>query len=152
MLGETRYATRGDIHVAYQVTGQGPLDLVLVSVWFSHLEARWEIPGFAHMLDRLGAFSRVIAFDKYGIGLSDPAPPGAPPQLEDWMDDVRVVMDAVEVEQAVLMGAADGGMMAALFAATYPQRVSSLILANSSAGSPWPPISHTGFQRALRRR
>jgi len=133
VLGETRYATRGDIHIAYQVTGEGPLDLVLVSVWFSHLEARWEIPGFAHMLDRLGAFSRVIAFDKYGIGLSDPAPPGAPPPLEEWMDDVRAVMDAVKVERAVLMGAADGGMMAALFAATYPQRVSSLILANSSA-------------------
>jgi class 3 adenylate cyclase len=133
VLGETRYATRGDIHIAYQVTGQGPIDLVLVSVWFSHLEARWEIPGFAHMLDRLGAFSRVIAFDKYGIGLSDPAPPGAPPPIEDWMDDVRAVMDAVEVEQAVLLGAADGGMMAALFAATHPRRVSSLILANSSA-------------------
>jgi len=85
------------------------------------------------MLDRLGSFSRVIAFDKYGIGLSDPAPPGAPPPIEDWMDDVRAVMDAVEVEQAVLLGAADGGMMAALFAATHPQRVSSLILANSSA-------------------
>ena len=133
VLGETRYATRGDIHIAYQVTGRGPIDLVLVSVWFSHLEARWEIPGFAHMLDRLGAFSRVIAFDKYGIGLSDPAPPGAPPPIEDWMDDVRAVMDAVEVEQAVLLGAADGGMMAALFAATHPRRVSSLILANSSA-------------------
>jgi class 3 adenylate cyclase len=133
VLGETRYATRGDIHIAYQVTGRGPIDLVMVSVWFSHLEARWEIPGFAHMLDRLGAFSRVIAFDKYGIGLSDPAPPGAPPPIEDWMDDVRAVMDAVEVEQAVLLGAADGGMMAALFAATHPRRVSSLILANSSA-------------------
>ncbi len=133
MLGETRYATRGDIHIAYQVTGHGPLDLVLVSVWFSHLEARWEIPGFARLLDRLGAFSRVISFDKYGIGLSDPAPPGAPPPIEDWMDDVRAVMDAVGIEQAVLMGAADGGMMAALFAATHPQRVSSLILANSSA-------------------
>ena len=133
MLPETRYTTRGDIHIAYQVTGQGPLDLVLVSVWFSHLEARWEIPGFAHMLHRLGAFSRVIAFDKYGIGLSDPALPGAPPPLEEWMDDVRAVMDAVEVEKAALLGAADGGMMAALFAATYPQRVSSLILANTSA-------------------
>lgn len=133
MVPETRYATRGEIHVAYQVTGHGPLDLVLVSVWFSHLEARWEIAGFAHMLDRLGDFSRVIAFDKYGIGLSDPAPPGAPPPIEDWMDDVRAVMDAVGVEQAALFGAADGGMMAALFAATYPQRVSSLILANTGA-------------------
>ncbi len=133
MQGETRYATRGDIHVAYQVTGDGPIDLVIVSVWFSHLEARWEIPGFAHMLDRLGAFARVIAFDKYGIGMSDPTPPGAPPPLEDWMDDVRAVMDAVGVEQAALLGAADGGMMAALFSATHPERVSALILANTSA-------------------
>jgi pimeloyl-ACP methyl ester carboxylesterase len=133
VLTETRYATRGDIHVAYQVTGHGPLDLVLVSVWFSHLEARWEIPGFAHMLDRLGSFSRVVSFDKYGIGLSDPAPPGAPPPLEDWMDDVSAVMDAVGIEQAALIGAADGGMMAALFAATYPERVSALVLANSCA-------------------
>jgi class 3 adenylate cyclase len=133
MQPETRYATRGDIHLAYQVTGQGALDLVLVSVWFSHLEARWEIPGFAHMLDRLGSFCRVISFDKYGIGLSDPAPPGDPPPLEDWMDDVRAVMDAVGIDQAALLGAADGGMMAALFAATYPERVSALVLANSSA-------------------
>lgn len=133
MLPETRYATRGDIHIAYQVTGDGTLDLVLVSVWFSHLDARWEIPGFAHMLDRLGAFSRVISFDKYGIGLSDPHPPGFPPPIEEWMDDVRAVMDAVGIEHAALMGAADGGMMAAMFAATYPQRVSSLVLANSSA-------------------
>lgn len=133
MLPETRYATRGNIHIAYQVSGSGPLDLVLVSVWFSHLEARWEIPGFARLLHRLGAFCRVISFDKYGIGLSDPAPPGQLPPLEEWMDDVRTVMDAVGVEQAAVLGAADGGMMAALFAATYPQRVSSLVLANSSA-------------------
>jgi class 3 adenylate cyclase len=133
VLPETRYATRGNIHIAYQVTGDGPLDLVLISVWFSHLEARWEIPGFAHLLDRLGAFSRVISFDKYGIGLSDPAPPGALPPIEEWMDDVRTVMDAVGVEKAALLGTADGGMMAMLFAATHPQRVSSLVLANSTA-------------------
>jgi class 3 adenylate cyclase/esterase/lipase len=133
VLPETRYATRGNTHIAYQVTGSGPIDLVLVSIWFSHLEARWEIPGFAHLLHRLGSFSRVLSFDKYGMGLSDPAPPGALPPLEEWMDDVRTVMDAVGVEQAAVFGAADGGMMAALFAASYPQRVSSLVLANSSA-------------------
>jgi class 3 adenylate cyclase/pimeloyl-ACP methyl ester carboxylesterase len=133
VLPETRYAARGDIHIAYQVTGSGPLDLVLVSIWFSHLEARWEIPGFARLLHRLGAFSRVVSFDKYGIGLSDPAPPGALPPVEEWMDDVRTVMDAAGVEEAAVFGAADGGMMAALFAATYPQRVTSLVLANSSA-------------------
>jgi class 3 adenylate cyclase len=133
VLPETRYAVRGDIHIAYQETGGGPLDLVLVSIWFSHLEARWEIPGFARLLHRLGAFSRVVSFDKYGIGLSDPAPPGELPPLEEWMDDVRTVMDAVGIEQAAVFGAADGGMMAALFAATYPQRVTSLVLANSTA-------------------
>ena len=133
VLPETRYATRGNIHIAHQMTGSGPLDLVLVSVWFSHLEARWEIPGFARLLHRLGSFSRVLSFDKYGIGLSDPAPPGALPSLEEWMDDVVTVMDAVGVEEAAVLGAADGGMMAALFAASYPQRVSSLVLANSSA-------------------
>lgn len=133
MLPETRYATRGDAHIAYQVSGSGELDLVLVSTWFSHLEARWELPGFSHLLHRLDSFGRVVAFDKYGIGLSDPAPPGGLPPLEEWMDDVRAVMDAVGLERAALLGAADGGMMAALFAATYPDRVSSLVLANSAA-------------------
>jgi class 3 adenylate cyclase/pimeloyl-ACP methyl ester carboxylesterase len=133
VLPETRYAKRGDVHIAYQVTGTGPVDLVLVSVWFSHLEARWEIPEFAHLLDRLGTFCRVISFDKYGIGLSDPAPPGALPPLEEWMDDVLTVMDEVGVERAAVLGAADGGMMASLFAATYPNRITSLVLANSTA-------------------
>jgi class 3 adenylate cyclase len=130
---ETRYALRDGIHVAYQVTGSGSLDLVLVSQWFSHLEARWEVPGFDHYLHRLGSFTRLISFDKYGVGLSDPAPAGSLPPLEDWMDDVRAVMDAAGSERAALMGANDGGMMAAIFAATYPERVSALVLANSTA-------------------
>ena len=109
MLPETRYATLGNRHIAYQVSGSGPLDLVLVSTWFSHLEARWELPGFAHLLHRLGSFSRVISFDKYGIGLSDPAPPGRLPPLEEWMDDVRTVMDAVGVERAAVLGAVGHG-------------------------------------------
>ncbi len=148
MLPETRYATRGNRHIAYQVSGSGALDLVLVSTWFSHLEARWELPGFAHLLHRLGSFSRVIAFDKYGIGLSDPAPPGGLPPLEEWMDDVRAVMDAVGVERAAVLGAADGGMMAALFAATYPHRVSSLVLANASARSSEAPDYPLGIPLA----
>jgi pimeloyl-ACP methyl ester carboxylesterase len=87
----------------------------------------------------LGSFSRLISFDKYGIGLSDPAPTGSLPPLEDWMDDVRAVMDAAGSERAALFGAADGGMMAATFAATYPERVSALILANSTARMSWAP-------------
>ena len=153
VLPETRYATRGDVHIAYQVTGNGPIDVVLVSVWFSHLEARWEIPAFAHLLNRLGAFSRLVSFDKYGIGLSDPAPPGAMPSLEEWMDDVRTVMDAVGIPQAAFVGAADGGMMAALFAATYPERVTSLVLANSTArmsqAVDYPTGVPSGVQEAL---
>lgn len=130
---ETRYATRGDIHIAYQVVGDGAVDLVLVSTWFSHLEAQWEFPGFAHYLRRLSSFSRLIAFDKYGIGLSDPIPSRSLPPIEDWMDDVRTVMDAVDSERAVIMGANEGSMMAALFAATYPERTIALVLVNATA-------------------
>jgi class 3 adenylate cyclase/pimeloyl-ACP methyl ester carboxylesterase len=146
MVAETHYARRNGIHVAYQVSGSGAFDVVLVSLWFSHLEARWEVPGFDHFLHRLGSFSRLISFDKYGIGLSDPAPPGSLPPLEDWMDDVRAVMDAAGSERAALFGAGDGGMMAATFAATYPQRVTALILANSTArmsSAPDYPIGMT---------
>lgn len=139
MFAETHYARRDGIHIAYQVSGSGTLDVVLISLWFSHVEARWEVPGFDHFLHRLGSFSRLISFDKYGIGLSDPAPTGSLPPLEDWMDDVRAVMDAAGSERAALFGAADGGMMAATFAATYPERVSALILANSTARMSWAP-------------
>ena len=130
---ETRYATRGDAHIAYQVVGDAPRDLVLVSTWFSHMDAQWEFPAFAHYLRRLASFSRLIAFDKYGIGLSDPIPSRTLPPLEDWMDDVRTVMDAAGSEAAVIMGANEGSMMAALFAATYPERTSALVLVNATA-------------------
>jgi class 3 adenylate cyclase len=133
VLPETRYAKKGDAHVAYQVVGDGPLDLVLVSTWFSHLEARWDSPGFAHYLRRLSAFSRLISFDKSGIGLSDPIPSRTAPPLEDWMDDVRAVMDAVDSERAAIMGANDGSLMAALFAATHPERTSALVLVSATA-------------------
>ena len=99
MLPETKYAKKGDAHIAYQVTGEGQLDLVLVSLWFSHLEARWDIPGFAHYLRRLASFTRLISFDKQGIGLSDPVPLDHLPPIEEWMDDVRVVMDEVGSER-----------------------------------------------------
>jgi pimeloyl-ACP methyl ester carboxylesterase len=139
VLPETRYARRGDIHVAYQVLGEGETDLVLVSEWFGHLEARWDIPSVDRLLRRLSSFSRLISFDKYGIGLSDSAPPGSLPPLEEWMDDVRAVMDAARSERAVILGAGDGGTMAAMFAASYPDRASSLILVNSTARLSWAP-------------
>ena len=143
---QTRYAKAGDVHVAYQVVGEGPPDLVLVSTWFSHVEARWDFPGFAYYLRRLASFSRVISFDKRGIGLSDPVPIDRLPFLEEWMSDVRAVMDAVGVERAVLLGANEGSMMAALFAATYPDRVSSLVLANATARPAWAPDNPSGVR------
>jgi class 3 adenylate cyclase len=141
---ETRYAKTGEVHVAYQIVGAGPPDLVLVSTWFSHVEARWDFPGFAYYLRRLASFSRLISFDKRGIGLSDPVPLDRLPLLEEWMDDVRTVMDAAGSDRAVLMGANEGAMMAALFAATYPDRVSALVLANATARPAWAADNPSG--------
>jgi class 3 adenylate cyclase len=130
----TQYAKKGDAHIAYQVIGEGnPLDLVLVSTWFSHVEARWDLPGYAHYLGRLASFSRLISFDKYGMGLSDPIPSKELPPLEDWMDDVSAVMDAIGLERAAIMGVAEASPMAELFAATYPDRTDALVLVNATA-------------------
>jgi class 3 adenylate cyclase/pimeloyl-ACP methyl ester carboxylesterase len=133
VVPETQYAKKGDAHIAYQVVGEAPLDLVLVSTWFSHVEARWDLPGYAHYLGRLSSFSRLISFDKYGTGLSDPIPSKELPPLEEWMDDVSAVMDAVGLERAVIMGAAEASPMAELFAATYPERTDALVLVNATA-------------------
>ena len=145
VLPETKYAKKGDVHIAYQVVGDGPLDLVLCSLWFSHLEARWDIPGFAHYLRRLAAFTRLISFDKQGIGLSDPVPLDQMPPIEEWMDDVRVVMDETGSERAALMGANEGAMMAAVFAATYPERVSALVLVNATGCPTTGPDNEFGL-------
>jgi class 3 adenylate cyclase/pimeloyl-ACP methyl ester carboxylesterase len=139
VFAETRYAKKDGVHIAYQVVGEADLDLLLVSTWFSHVEARWEIPGFAHYLRRLSSFSRLISFDKHGIGLSDPIPLDRLPPLEEWMDDVRAVLDAIGCDRAAVMGANEGTLMAALFAATYPERVSALVLANATACPAWAP-------------
>jgi class 3 adenylate cyclase len=134
---ETKYARKDGVHVAYQVVGDGPQDLVLVSTWFSHLEERWELPGFARYLERLASFSRLISFDKRGIGLSDPVPLDRLPLLEEWMDDVLCVMEAAGSERAAIMGANEGTLMAALFAATHPDRVTSLVLVNATGKPGW---------------
>jgi class 3 adenylate cyclase len=128
---EVRYARSGDVNVAYQVVGDGPLDLVLVSGFVSHLELDWEEPRSAYFLDRLASFARLIRFDKRGTGLSDR--PGGLPDLETRMDDVRAVMDAAGTERAALFGYSEGGPMSALFAATYPSRTSALVLYGSYA-------------------
>ena len=116
----TRYARSGDVNIAYQVLGDGPLDLVFVMGWVSHLEYFWTEPSFARFLRRLSSFSRLILFDKRGTGLSDRVPLDGLPTLEQRMDDVRAVMDAVGSRRAALCGVSEGGAMAALFAATYP--------------------------------
>lgn len=134
---KTRYAKSGDVHIAYQVVGEGPLDLVFVPGFVSHLEFDWEMPGIASFHQRLASFSRLIRFDKRGTGLSD-RPPGVP-TLEQRMDDVRAVMDAVGSERAALFGVSEGGPMSLLFAATYPQRTSALVLYGSYARRAWAP-------------
>ncbi|MBV8690532.1 MAG: adenylate/guanylate cyclase domain-containing protein [Actinobacteria bacterium] len=123
---KVEYAKDGDLHVAYQVWGDGPIDLVLVWGLFSHCELFWEDPPMARFLEALGRFARVIQFDKRGTGMSD-AVPGVP-TLEQRMDDLRIVMDAVGSERAAIFGESEGGPMSCLFAATFPERVSHLIL------------------------
>jgi class 3 adenylate cyclase len=121
-----RYARSGEVNIAYQVTGDGPIDLVLVPGFISHLELDWEEPRYARFLERLGSFARLIRFDKRGTGLSDrPASLGG---IETRMDDVRAVMDAVQCERAALFAYWEGGPMAMVFAATHPQRTSALVL------------------------
>src|SRR6266511_2750647 len=121
---EIRYARSGEVNIAYQVTGDGPFDLVLVPGFISHLELDWKEPRHARFLERLGSFARLIRFDKRGTGLSDR--PSALGGIETRMDDVRAVMDAVGSERAALFAFWEGGPMAAVFAATYPERTSAL--------------------------
>jgi pimeloyl-ACP methyl ester carboxylesterase len=125
-LPETHYAQSGDLSIAYQVMGDGPIDIILVPGLASHIESQHELPGYTAFLRRLSAYARVVAFDKRGQGLSDRIS-GAPP-LEQRMDDVRAIMDTIGSRRAVLMGFSEGSCMSVLFAATYPERVSHLIL------------------------
>ncbi|WP_409190405.1 adenylate/guanylate cyclase domain-containing protein [Bradyrhizobium sp. RDM4] len=125
-LPETHYALSGEVNIAYQWMGNGPIDLVFVPGFMSHIEFMHELPGYTSFLRRLSKFARVITFDKRGQGLSDRVSDA--PSLEQRMDDVRAVMDAVGSNRAVLFGNSEGGAMSALFAATYPDRVSRLLL------------------------
>jgi pimeloyl-ACP methyl ester carboxylesterase len=139
MQPETRYAKSGGVNIAYQVVGHGPLDLVFVMGWVSNLDYFWEEPSFARFLNRLASFTRLILFDKRGTGLSDRVPEAELPTLEQRMDDVRAVMDAVGSPRAALMGISEGGPMCALFAATYPERTSAVIIIGGYARRLWAP-------------
>jgi len=128
---DTRYAMSGAAHVAYQVVGDGPVDVVLIEQWFSHVESQWDVPPLARFLERLSSFSRLLLFDQRGVGLSDPVPISSLPSGEEWMDDLGAVLDAAGSTRAALVAGLDGGQIATRFAATHPDRVSSLVLVNT---------------------
>jgi len=130
---ETRYARSEGGNVAYQVVGDGPLDLMFIPWWGTNVDVMWEEPSIARFLRRLATFSRLICFDKRGTGVSDALPLAALPTLEEWTDDVRTVMEAAGSRRAALLGHSQGGQMAMLFAATYPGQTSALILADACA-------------------
>ena len=136
MVPETRYARVGDGHIAYQVVGDGPIDLVWVGAWFSHSDGRWEWPSWASFWYKLASFSRLILFDRRGTGASDPLP-SDDWTWEEWVEDLLAVMDAAGSERAALAANADGGATAILCAASHPERVSALILSNTSARFMW---------------
>jgi len=134
---KTQYAKSGRVHIAYQVLGEGPLDLVWIPGWISHVELAWEMPAAARFFRHLASFGRLILFDKRGTGLSDAVPVDQLPTLEQRMDDVRAVMDAAGSGTAALLGLSEGGPMGLLFAATYPQRTRALVIISSFARIAW---------------
>lgn len=131
------YARSGNVNIAYQVIGSGPIDLVFVMGWVSHLEYFWNEPSFARLLTRLGSMARLIVFDKRGTGLSDRVSDSELPSLDVRLDDVRAVMDAAGSRRAVLMGVSEGGPLCSLFAATYPEKTEALIMIGSYARRLW---------------
>jgi len=149
---ETRYALSGDVHIAYQVTGDGPFDLVFVPGFVTHMELQWKLPGFDDFLRDLGSVARLIRFDKRGTGMSDPV--SGAPSLETRMDDVRAVMDAAGSRRAAFYGLSEGAAMGILFAATYPERVAALVVRSCSPRTMWAPDfpwgrSAEGYEREV---
>lgn len=137
MAPETHYALSGDVHIAYQVSGDGPFDVVFVPGFVTHMELQWKLPGFGDFLEEVGSFSRLIRFDKRGTGMSDPV--SGAPTLETRMDDVRAVMDAVGSRRAAFFGLSEGAAMSILFSATYPDRTAALVLRSCSPRTLWAP-------------
>lgn len=129
----TRFARNGDVHLAYQVIGSGPLDLLIIDDWVHHVEVVWEWPEFAYFLHRLGAFARVIHFDRRGTGLSDPVPVDALPALETQVEDAITVLDAAASQRPVVLGIQVGSLVASLLAASHPERCSRLVLYAAAA-------------------
>jgi class 3 adenylate cyclase len=132
-MSETRYAQAGGLYLAYQVLGDGPLDIVLADQWTSHQEAQWDVPPVAEVRRRLARIGRLITFDKRGVGMSDPVPIQTLPSIEAWVDDVRAVMDAAGSERATLITTLGGGIMGLVFAAVHPDRLRSLVVVDGWA-------------------
>ncbi len=145
MATQINYAKSGKIHIAYRTVGEGPMDLVVVPGWVTHLEAHWDDPLVWRFAERLASFSRLIMFDKRGTGLSDPVSEENLPTLEMRMEDVHAVLDAVGSPKAALLGISEGGAMCALFAATYSERTSALVMSGCypkwirDTDYPWAP-------------
>jgi pimeloyl-ACP methyl ester carboxylesterase len=136
-MPEVRYAKSGDVNIAYQVTGDGPFDLVFVPGYVTHLEIQWRMAGLAPALEKLSSFARLIRFDKRGTGMSDRV--SGAPTLETRMDDVRAVMDAVGSRRAAFYGLSEGAAMSLLFAATYPERTAALVVRSAFPRTLWAP-------------
>jgi class 3 adenylate cyclase len=136
---ETRFARNGDIHIANQVVGSGPLDILVIDSWVHHVEMVWDIPEFARLLRRLGSFARLIHFDRRGTGLSDPVPVDELPDPETQVGDALAVLDAAHSERPAVFGIQDGNLIAMLLAAMHPERCSALVMFSATAGGHgWP--------------
>jgi pimeloyl-ACP methyl ester carboxylesterase len=151
---EVRYAKSGDVNIAYQVSGEGPFDLVLVPGFVSHVEIERSLAGFARFLERVASFSRLIRLDKRGTGMSDRV--SGAPTLETRMDDVRAVMDAVGSRRAAFYGASEGAAMCILFAATYPKRTAALVVRSAYPRRMWAPdypwgLTEEAYEREVER-
>jgi class 3 adenylate cyclase len=149
VLPTTRYAVSGEVNIAYQTMGDGPIDMVIVPGVVSHVEFAHELPGYTAFLRRLSTFARVVTFDKRGQGLSDRI--SGAPSLEQRMDDVRAIMDDIGSQRAALLGVSEGSPMSSLFAATYPERVSQLILYGGFARAADLWGSDSSIEKVLRR-
>jgi pimeloyl-ACP methyl ester carboxylesterase len=130
---ETRFARSGERRIAYQVAGEGPVDLVFRGSWFLPVDAVWEWEPSAAFRGRLASFSRLIMFDRPGAGATDPLPPGGASEVEAWSDDLLAVLDEIGSTRAALLGSLDGGLFAIVFAANHPERTSALVLGETTA-------------------
>jgi class 3 adenylate cyclase len=133
VIPETRYTRAGDVHIAYQVLGEGLVDVVLADQWFSNMDGQWDVPPLAEFRRRLASFSRLIMFDRRGMGLSDPVAIQSLPSLDAWMDDLRAVMDAASSDRAGLIANIGGAITSLVFAASHPDRLSSLVIVDGFA-------------------